>query len=116
MDTLPDIGRKPTYGSTIKATTRVIRNEFGEGYSQRAADGMNNINKSVPLTWPALPIADADTLLAFFEAKGGHESFYWTPPWSAVVDIWTAAEWDFTPISSTLKTVTATFKRENDIA
>lgn len=70
----PSAGTK----KTPKARTRKM--QFGRGYSQRAGDGINNIEETWNIVLDVLSVADADAIEAFFEARGGHESFNWTPP------------------------------------
>lgn len=60
------------------ATLRVRKAQFGDGYAQRIADGINNRSSSYNLTF----ISDAATItaiLAFLDSHAGATSFYWTP-------------------------------------
>lgn len=83
----------PSPQSTSRADTpRVLRAEFGDGYSQRARDGLNFSRRTVTLQWDALAAADADTIEAFFAERGGTEAFYYTLPLEATAYLWTAGE------------------------
>ncbi|VVE78194.1 phage tail protein [Pandoraea sputorum] len=57
----------------------VRKAKFGDGYEQRAADGLNNRRSSYQLTFvgEAPKIA---AILAFLDAHAGARSFFWTPP------------------------------------
>jgi phage-related protein len=63
-------------------TFRVLKAQFGDGYEQTAADGINNASQSWPLSFTGraariTPIRD------FLDACAGSQSFLWTPPLGA---------------------------------
>ncbi|CAE6879930.1 phage tail protein [Paraburkholderia domus] len=65
-------------GLSGDATLRVRKAQFGDGYAQRVADGLNNRSSSYQLQF----IGAADKLaaiLAFLDAHAGAAAFYWTP-------------------------------------
>jgi phage-related protein len=66
---------KPT-GTT---TLRVLTAQFGDGYKQTAADGLNNKVQSWPLTFTGTS-AKLTPIRDFLDARGGYQSFLWTPP------------------------------------
>lgn len=51
---------------------------FGDGYVQRAADGLNTKLVSWDLVWSALATANADTIEAFFDGLLGYQAFLYT--------------------------------------
>ncbi|MBU9420070.1 phage tail protein [Burkholderia multivorans] len=60
-------------------TLRVRKAGFGDGYTQRAADGLNNRAATYNLRF----VGRADkiaAILAFLDAHAGSVSFFWTPP------------------------------------
>ncbi|MDR8400116.1 phage tail protein [Paraburkholderia sp. USG1] len=60
------------------AALRVRKAQFGDGYAQKIADGINNRASSYNLTF----IGDAPTItaiLAFLDAHAGATAFNWTP-------------------------------------
>lgn len=57
--------------------TRAV--QFGDGYSQAVGEGINTQAQSWPLTFSG-KAAYIAPIKAFLEARGGHESFLWTPP------------------------------------
>ncbi|MDN7419517.1 phage tail protein [Burkholderia dolosa] len=60
-------------------TLRVRKAEFGDGYTQRAADGLNNRQSTYNVRF----VGKADkiaAIVAFLDAHAGAVSFYWTPP------------------------------------
>ncbi|KAF1071005.1 MAG: hypothetical protein GAK45_00620 [Pseudomonas citronellolis] len=58
---------------------RTRTSQFGDGYSQRSSDGLNNRSQS----WPVSLVADkaeALVILAFIDRHKGARAFRWTPP------------------------------------
>ena len=78
MATFPSI--TPSYGLRKSSSPNVRQVQFGDGYSMRTVFGINQDLKSYNPTWNNISETDADTISAFLEARGGSESFDWTPP------------------------------------
>ncbi|KVE53327.1 MULTISPECIES: phage tail protein [Burkholderia] len=60
-------------------TLRVRKAAFGDGYTQRAADGLNNRVPSYNLRF----VGKAEmisAILEFLDVHAGAVSFFWTPP------------------------------------
>lgn len=55
-----------------------VRAQFGDGYAQRMADGLNTERQSWPLTFRG-PEAEVAPIIAFLRLNA-HKSFLWTPP------------------------------------
>ena len=62
---------------TVKFRTKIAR--FGDGYSQRAADGINNKIDSWNIIWDNLTETEMDTIVAALDSVGGHDILTWTP-------------------------------------
>ncbi len=60
-------------------TLRKLSAQFGDGYKQEAADGINNKVQSWPLSF-AGKAAKITPIRDFFDARMGYQSFFWTPP------------------------------------
>jgi phage-related protein len=60
----------------------VLTAQFGDGYKQTAADGINNQSQSwsVVIRGPAAQVTPARD---FLNARAGYQSFFWTPPLGA---------------------------------
>ena len=112
MATLP-FEPKVAGDSTRKVVPRVLRTEFGDGYSQRAADGLNNNPSEWNLRWE-LDDTDTDTLIAFFITHGGHTTFEWTPPRESTSQKFIIIEWGETPYGESGSIVTARISQEYD--
>jgi phage-related protein len=95
--------------------TRVLKAEFGDGYGQRVADGLNPIRYTYNLSWDNLEDTDADTIEDFLIERGGYKAFYWTPPRSAVALKWVCETWTRVHTTAVLDTVQATFVQVFDI-
>ena len=61
---------------------RILSMNFGDGYMQRASDGLNPILRRWNLTWTVLPEDQAKILMNFLQERGGIEPFYWNAPFS----------------------------------
>lgn len=60
-------------------TLRTLTAQFGDGYKQTAADGINNKAQSWPLIFTGLS-ATVTPIKDFLDARMGYQSFFWTPP------------------------------------
>jgi phage-related protein len=101
--------------STSKATkARVLTAEFGDGYTQRAGDGIHVLRDEISLSWPALDTTSANTLISFFEQHEGYQAFLWTPFRESTPKKYTCEEWSESYPGNNLTTVSATFKQQFD--
>jgi phage-related protein len=85
--------RCPNQGSARQVTARTREAQFGDGYSQRAVDGLNSIGKLLSLEWPLLTQAQAQEIEDFFKAKGGATAFLYQPPKESAPLQWICKEW-----------------------
>jgi phage-related protein len=79
----------PDYASPLEETPRIRKAQFGDGYEQRTADGLNTILQKWSVKFNVRPRADADEILAFFRALGGTTPFEFVVPysdWSVVAE------------------------------
>lgn len=59
---------------------RVLQAKFGDGYEQRLADGINNIEQTFTVVFNNRTDDDIDDIVAFFDDKKGVASFDYTYP------------------------------------
>lgn len=59
-------------------TYRVLTAQYGDGYSQQAADGANNERIQVSIEYRNLNTSDANTVIAFLRGLQGYKPFYYT--------------------------------------
>lgn len=81
MVALPEIYLNTlSYGLEISEEHRVKRIKYGDGYSSRVANGINNLEQELTLQWDVLTVAEALTLRDFWRERKGTESVQFTPP------------------------------------
>jgi phage-related protein len=85
--------RNPTIPIDKTVNARANLAAFGDGYTQRGGDGLNNIEETYTINWNGLTITEADEIEDFFIARGGFESFDWTPPRESTASKWLVSEW-----------------------
>jgi phage-related protein len=101
----------PSPGTTIRTTAKVKKAEFGDGYTQRTADGLNNLNADLDLVWEFLTHAQASAIVAFFEEHAGYRSFIYKPHNAPAAMKWTCEEWSDSIRDDGFRKVTATLTR-----
>ncbi|MCW2242269.1 phage tail protein [Azospirillum canadense] len=109
--------RAPSFQSQKSVQPRILKASFGDGYTQRTADGLNTMPQSWDLRWDALRATDADAIEAFFVATGGYKAFWWTPfdqgspqPLKFIVESWTKA-----PVGTRVYSVSAKLTQVFDL-
>jgi phage-related protein len=108
MATFPSI--VPTYGASKASKPNVRIAQFGSGYSQRTAFGLNQNPKVWQLTWEVSE-TDADTIETFLDARGGVEKFQWTPLAESTEYNWVCREWNKAIPYLNRATIQATFEQ-----
>lgn len=78
----------PSFGSRPSVETKVLKADFGDGYTQRAANGINSVIDKWELNWKNLESDYAIRIDNFFREKKGYISFLWTPPGETTAKIW----------------------------
>lgn len=69
---------------------RVITAQFGDGYKQTSADGINNKNEQYAIKVHAYE-TEAKLIKEFFDRHQGWKSFFWTPP-LGTIGLYTCAD------------------------
>jgi phage-related protein len=82
----------PSYSTEVDTEPRVDLAQFGDGYAQRAADGINNMPEKWNLVYENVDITTSNAIIAFFKALGGYIAFDWTPP-DGVAGRYVATSW-----------------------
>lgn len=101
-------------GSTKATKPRVLRNDFGDGYSQRIGDGLNQINRKVDIKFSVLVKSEADDIESFFEERAGYKPFRWTLPGEDTERKWIAPEWQRTYTGRLTYDISVTFEEVFD--
>ena len=69
----------PLVGMNGTKKYRVLKAQFGDGYEQVAADGINNNIESWPVTFTGTK-NEIKPIKEFLDRHAGYQTFYWTPP------------------------------------
>ena len=99
----------PSVDPTGTSSFRTRTAQFGNGYRQVAADGINNEQQSWPLTFGGSE-DEVAPIVAFLRSHRGASAFVWTPPLGEE-SLWTCNSFGMTPHGEDLYTVTATFEQ-----
>jgi phage-related protein len=70
----------PNQGASMRPKFAVNKAVFGDGYSQRVADGINNVKQVWDLSFTLRPRADIDAIDTFLSTHEGVSSFEWETP------------------------------------
>jgi phage-related protein len=70
----------PSYGLPIDIEPKIINIQFGNGYQQRIADGINNNLLVLNLKFEGLTLQQVTAISHFLYTRGGTESFLFIPP------------------------------------
>jgi len=100
----------PLTDSKLNHKPRKYEARFGDGYSQRTPQGINNN----PQIWNSLRFVEdesvLDEIMAFFEAREGVSSFTWTPL-RGVEARFLCSEWSRNFFTKNTTTITAKFEQ-----
>lgn len=105
----------PTPPITARIEPRVLKAQFGDGYSQRAGDGLNTRRRTYELTWETLIRTEIDDIVGFFEALQDGEAFYWTPNDGSAQGVFTLKDWSASRITYAEYSCSATLVEEFDL-
>ncbi|WP_186019671.1 phage tail protein [Burkholderia gladioli] len=91
-------------------TAAVSKAQFGDGYAQRLADGINSVSASFDLQFMG-DSAKISAIRAFLVERGGATSFYWTPPLEPAPLLFVCETWSRPTKDGNVYTMTATFEQ-----
>lgn len=100
----------PAVGAKIKREIKLLKAEFGDGYTSITRDGVNHIRRSYELEWPVLTEAESNAIVAFLEARGGDETFWFSLGARDPMKV-TCDTWEETENSAGKFAITATFRQ-----
>jgi phage-related protein len=100
----------PSPGTSAKPEIKVLRAEFGDGYSQATPDGLNHIRQNIELKWEILELDDRNEILAFLEGQAGTKPFHYALPGDSS-KLWTCSEWSTQTLPAQLYSLTATLRQ-----
>jgi len=98
----------PSTSARKSKAPRVLSVQFGDGYSQRAGDGINLQPQTWSLTFAVRSNTVAAAIELFFETEKGFTSFDWTPPGGSSAKF-ICREWSRSYDDYDVNSITATF-------
>lgn len=114
--TFPDTLPNPTSDSFgYDEEPRVKVAQFGDGYEQRAPDGINALARNWTLTFEPMTKAQRNILRDFCRARKGSEPFYWDTPDDDETVVVKATKWSIRRMSGDNWSVVVTFKEVFDV-
>lgn len=69
---------RPTYGGRNTKKPKTFEAQYGDGYTQRGANGINNNPESWSLTFDERDDVEASAIMSFLDTANAVSSFYWT--------------------------------------
>ena len=99
----------PDFGASKTKQPRIRVAQFGDGYQQRQAFGINNNPVQWNVSFNMRENSEADDIESFLDARAGVETFDWIPPYESVPKRFICNSWTRTPERATRSSITATF-------
>lgn len=96
-------------GSEVQSQARVLKAQFGNGYTQRAGDGQNAVADQYSVSFQNLTRPEAKVILDFLRERAGFQSFRYRVSGEDADKLWTCEQWSREHVSPMLDTVKATF-------
>ena len=100
----------PSYSSNLTRQPRVLEAKFGDGYSLRMGDGINNNPQFWGIVFVERGATEMGNAEAFLAARGGHECFWWTPPGGSAL-LFVCKTWKRTYAGYDMHGLEATFEQ-----
>ena len=99
-----------SYEANENSRPTVRKIQFGDGYEQRLQFGLHTNPKEWTLTFSNRTDTERDAILSFLDARGGTESFDWTPP-RGTAGKYVCEEWQTTLSNCNNNQIRATFRQ-----
>jgi phage-related protein len=101
--------------SSASTEFRILRSQYGNGYDQRVADGINSTKQTWSAQWDNLNSTDFSTLITAFDTAKGVDYFTWTPPGSGSSKKFIVLSYSITAKSGTIYDVSASLEQVFDL-
>ena len=105
---------RESYTSEAAREPRVRGAKFGDGYEQRAVDGLNPLPQAWSLVFSRCEESIAREIDEFLQARGGWEAFFWNPPNTLTTIKIICRKWSLRLDEYATQTVTASFEQVFD--
>ena len=104
-----------TFGSELSRAPRTLKNAFGNGYEQRAGDGLNLAPQKWSVVFENIAFTECTTIDTFLAGQKGYLAFLWTPPGAGSAVQVKCESWSLAKTSGTTGTVKALFEQVFDL-
>lgn len=94
---------------------KVLDVKYGNGYGQRARDGINSVVDTWSIEYANVPYSDFTAICAAFDLAAGVDYFTWQAPGDATVKKWVVPKFSKAAMSGGVYTVTAELKQVFDL-
>ena len=105
----------PDVGLSASNKFRILKSTFGDGYNQRAGDGINTKEKKYTLSWNNLEVSEINAIISFLDGQAGYIAFNYTLPGDSSSQKFICEDYSETWQNGNLKGVTATFELVFDL-
>jgi phage-related protein len=103
-----------TFGSQLSRSPRTLESAFGNGYEQRAGDGLNLVPQMWSVVWDDISWIDCQTIDTFLGGQKGYLAFLWTPPGGSALQF-KCKSWDVQKKNAVTGSVKAQFTQVFDL-
>lgn len=110
---MPTFSYAPSFPPRVSHAPRILAMKFGDGYEQRAGDGINTDPERWDLIFENEPPADADAIESFLKTQAGRLPFDWTSP-SGLAAKFLCKTWQRAKVGPQVYTITAAFEQTFD--
>lgn len=100
----------PSYSAQKAHRPRVLLAQFGDGYEQRVADGINTNPEMWDVQFATRRDDEADQIDNFLKSRGGVEAFDWVTPFG-LSGKFVCRDWQRTKTGPLLSTISAKFEQ-----
>lgn len=108
---MSDITANPIWTSKRNTATRILKQNFGDGYSQRAGDGINTTADAWDVEFRGTSTV-IDAIVVILETKAGHTYFTWS---YMSTQKWVCKQWSYGDLGHGERSLSATFEEVFDL-
>ena len=101
--------------SSASTEFRTIKAQYGNGYSQRAPDGINNSVGSWDVSWENVTSGEFGTITTAIEAAKGADYFTWQAPGDSSTKRWIVEKYTKAAMSGDIYSVSASLTQVFDL-
>lgn len=103
----------PSYGATNDVQPKLRKAQFGDGYSQRQADGINNAKEVWTVSFADRASTEIDAIETFLKGLNG-AYFTWIPPRQSVAKKFICEKWSRSINKGNIDSINAVFEQVFD--